>query len=143
MVKLPGDSDGTSWDSETYLAAQLQLAGEIVPQLLRESSAPLWSGRRAVVGHGWPGAGAARDPPRSQPVLGFGRVRDARGNSEHPAIMVDSAFTGGAMIDLVCHEFMHGVWEHLGYPYDSPEGRALDESLADIFRERRRVRGAQ
>ena len=23
-------------------------------------------------------------------------------------------FYGGAMIDVVCHEFMHGIWDHFG-----------------------------
>ncbi len=48
--------------------------------------------------------------PNAIPQDNWGMAAYApRGHSEHPAILVDQQFTGGAMIDVIGHEFMQGL----------------------------------
>jgi hypothetical protein len=133
VVELPGDNGGPSWDAETYVAAQVHLAGESVLDYFANRPRPFGFG--GAQWSGMDGQGLTQlETLLATPTPDWATAAYAsRGHSEHPAILVDRQFTGGAMIDVIGHEFMHGIWDHLGYPYTAPEAKAVDEAVSDIF----------
>ncbi|WP_437330110.1 M4 family metallopeptidase [Sorangium sp. So ce381] len=132
VVKLPGDQGGPSWDPDTYMAAQLQLAGESCINYFANRPSPL--GHSGAQWSGMDGRGKVPLEFRLVPNLEYwAGAYASSSDSRHPAILVNPTFSGGAMIDFVCHEFMHGVWDHLGYTFRTPESFSLNESVADIF----------
>jgi choice-of-anchor A domain-containing protein len=126
VVALPGEHSDASWDPETLVAAQLQLAGQSCidffanrPRGYGIDGAP-WSG---FDGLGLQGTQIQLDPTKPVTNAFYGNGK----------LIFNPAFVGGAAIDVACHEFTHGIWAHLGLDSTNPEARALDESMADIF----------
>ena len=131
VVELPGDISDSSWDPATFTAAQLQLAAGSCLDYFANRPKPF--GPFGAQWSGWDFQGLEPIDIRLDSLKPSDNAYYQGRSGGGPFMIFSPFFSSGAMIDAVCHEFTHGIWDHFGLSGTDPEAQSLDEGVADIF----------
>jgi hypothetical protein len=130
VVSLPSNRSSTGdWTPVTKVAADVQLAVEACVHFFANRPKPYQGD--GVQWSGWDGAGLV--PIRIQLDETVEPDNAYYQDGTDPYILLSPDFVGGAQIDILCHEFAHGIWDHLRLDHPNPESIWLEESFSDIF----------
>jgi hypothetical protein len=133
VVRLPGNDSDLAWPVEPLVAAQLHLAAQGCVDYFAARPRPFGAG--GAQWSGYDGSGLASVSIQLDPSMPSDNAFFAnKSPGFNPVMIFSPEFIFGAPLDIVCHEFAHGIFYNWGFAASTdPEVVALNEAVGDMF----------